>query len=202
MKKNFIVFFLMLLIGMFAYSQGNNSETIFGIKMGADYTTVDSILRSKGFYLENHIEKQNSYLYKGGSFAETKPDGIIITISDANKLTTINVFWESYYYLKNGGMEDKVILGLGANKNYLKMGERICQKNNDCFSTLVRSLNKKYGANIVLPDTFQQFLFPVYMDEKIGIAYGFDFDGYDIQNASYYLSFQSKSYEAPTSDDL
>ncbi|MBQ9624448.1 MAG: hypothetical protein IJP90_00405 [Treponema sp.] len=204
MKKIFTIIFLMLTLGTIAYSQNKDNETIFGIKMGADFETVDSVMKSKGFSMKGKINSNSDvtqFGYKGGTFANTKPF-ILMTISAKNGLTSCNISWNCTYYIETDeALNDEIITHYMQNNDSVNMQKRVCIKNKQKFSTLINTLNKKYGCNIELPDQFAKFSYLLYSNEKLSVSYAFD-GGETLADCMYILSYVSKLWEQNISDDL
>ncbi len=204
MKKSVLVLFITLFIGMVAYSQNKYDETVFGIKIGSDYESVDNVLRGKGFSLLKQTSINSDvtqFGYYGGIFADTKPI-ILMTISNKNGLTSCNVSWNWTYYIDIGeAANDETMMYYVNNSDVENMQKRLCIKNKQKFLTLINSLNKKYGCKIELPDQFEKFTYCLYGDDKITVGYMFD-GGESLGDCSYMLSFISKQWEGYVSDDL
>ena len=195
----------MLALVTIAYSQNKDYETIFGIKMGADFETVDSVMKSKGFSMKGSTKESSeitSYAYSGGIFANTKPKLIVIFISKTHGLVVCDIGWSFDYYLNlDKSLDDSALnhyLDNNDNENFLK---RVYYKNKMEFNTLINSLEKKYNCNIKFPDYYEKFLSIVYRDENLTISYGIT-GGNTLAECRYQLSFFSKYYEGNLSDDL
>ncbi|WP_191015777.1 hypothetical protein [Treponema zioleckii] len=192
-KKVFVAMFL--LFGFCIYAQEN--ETIFGMKFGTQFSEIDSVMKSKGFNLSKNVKNQQAtdYYYQGGKFANTKPNGIILTISEKKGMTRCIIAWSyDYYTNQEEGFKDNEMNQFIQNNDVNGLLMRMCQKNNKSFSTLVNSLNKKYNANITLPNTFSKFYFQVYQGKDMSIAYFFD-GGDMIADCYYALQYISSLYE-------
>lgn len=205
MKKKVSILFLLLLMGMFVYSQDKDSETIFGIKTGADFATVDSVLKSKGFSMVGKISVNSDvtqFGYKGGIFANTEPSMLLMTISTKNGLTSVNVVWNWTYYIEtDSGLNDETLMYYMKNNDTENMQKRLCSKNKQQFSTLINSLNKKYNSKIELPESFAKFSYILHDNEKLTVGYFFA-GGESLADCKYVLSYVSKQWEQNVSDDL
>ena len=205
MKKNVLVLFFTLFIGMVGYSQDKDNETIFKILIGSDFSTVDSVMKNKGFSMIKSMKNSSeltSYSYSGGMFANTEPQLIVMVVSQTHGLVACDIGWTYDYYLNlDASLDDDALnhyLDNNDNENALK---RIAYKNKSEFGTLINSLEKKYGCKIYFPDYYEKFSTIVYSGKGLSIIYGFK-GGNTIAECKYKLSFISKYYEGNISDDL
>ncbi len=182
-------------------------ETFWGIPFGSDFSIVNDKMISKGFYLDKKTEKSSDVLeciYRNdgtGKFAETKPKIIRIIISKTKGMTVACIYW-SYLssILDNRNIEYTNNLAELSKKDPDKAFGIIARTNKEYFSTLINSLNKKYGANINLPDTLQDFSYVVLNSKNLCI--GFSLNVLTDGDPYYVLGYISSLYEEVVNDDV
>lgn len=205
MKKYFL-FFIFSCFSFFINAE-QMKETFWGIPFGSDFSIVNDKMISKGFYLDKKTEKSSDVLeciYRNdgtGKFAETKPKIIRIIISKTKGMTVACIYW-SYLssILDNRNIEYTNNLAELSKKDPDKAFGIIARTNKEYFSTLINSLNKKYGANINLPDTLQDFSYVVLNSKNLCI--GFSLNVLTDGDPYYVLGYISSLYEEVVNDDV
>ena len=205
MKKYFLCF-IFSCFSLFINAE-QMKETFWGIPFGSDFPIVNDKMISKGFYLDKKTEKSSDVLeciYRNdgtGKFAETKPKIIRIIISKTKGMTVACIYW-SYLssILDNRNIEYTNNLAELSKKDPDKAFGIIARTNKEYFSTLINSLNKKYGANINLPDTLQDFSYVVLNSKNLCI--GFSLNVLTDGDPYYVLGYISSLYEEVVNDDV
>lgn len=201
MKKYFL-FFIFSCFSFFINAE-QMKETFWGIPFGSDFSIVNDKMISKGFYLDEKTEKSSEVLqciYRNdgtGKFAETKPDSIMIVLSKSKGMTAASIRWNFLSpILDNKSIEYKNNLA----ELFKKDLGMVARTNKEYFSTLINSLNKKYGANANLPDTPQRFSCGILNSKSLVIFFDLQLiiDG----DPYYVLSYISSLYKEVVSDDV
>ena len=198
MKKYFL-FFIFSCFSFFINAE-QMKETFWGIPFGSDFSIVNDKMISKGFYLDEKTEKNSDVLeciYKNdgtGKFAETKPKVIRIIISKTEGMTVACIYWS---ILNNEYTNNLAEL---SKKDPDKAFGIVARTNKEYFSTLINSLNKKYGANVNLPDTLQEFYYEILKSKNLDIFFSLQLitDG----DPYYVLTYISSLYEELVNDDV
>lgn len=207
LKRNLIVkkYFLFFIFSCFSFfiNAEQMKETFWGIPFGSDFSIVNDKMISKGFYLDEKTEKSSEVLqciYRNdgtGKFAETKPDSIMIILSKSKGMTAASIRWNFLSpILDNKSIEYKNNLA----ELFKKDPGMVARTNKEYFSTLINSLNKKYGAHANLPDTPQRFYCGILNSKSLVIFFDLQLiiDG----DPYYVLSYISSLYEEVVNDDV
>lgn len=201
--KKYFLFFIFSCFSLFVNAE-QMKETFWGIPFGSDFSIVNDKMISKGFYLDKKIEKSSDvsiyfYLNENGKFAETKPDSIMIVLSKTKGMTATSIRWDFLSpILDNKSIEYKNNLAELSKKDPDKASTMVARTNKEYFSTLINSLNKKYGANVNLPDTLQEFSYEILKSKNLGIFFTLGAD----ENPFYILGYASSLYEEVVNDDV
>lgn len=203
MKKYFL-FFIFSCFSLFVNAE-QMKETFWGIPFGSDFSIVNDKMISKGFYLDEKTEKSSDVLeciYKNdgtGKFAETKPQSILIKFSESKGMTAATIYWDVVELYK----ENEIIRDAFNNNDSEKAFNLMGIYSKRYFSTLVNSLNKKYGTNIDLPNTFQSFGYEILNSKNLRIIFGVDLtDLMTGEPSAYILHYESSLYEEVVNDDV
>lgn len=197
--KKYFLFFIFSCFSLFVNAE-QMKETFWGIPFGSDFSIVNDKMISKGFYLGEKTEKSSDVLeciYKNdetGKFAETKPKVIRIIISKTKGMTVACIYWS---ILNNEYTNNLAEL---SKKDPDKAFGIVARTNKEYFSTLINSLNKKYGANVNLPDVLQEFYYEILKSKNLGIFFSLQLitDG----DPYYVLTYISSLYEEVVNDDV
>ena len=211
-KRNLIVkkYFLFVIFSCFSFfiNAEQMKETFWGIPFGSDFSIVNDKIISKGFYLDKKVEISSDIsqgVYKnrngvnGGKFAETKPQSILIEFSESKGMTAATIYWDVVELYK----ENEIIRDAFNNNDSEKAFNLMGIYSKRYFSTLVNSLNKKYGTNIDLPNTFQSFGYEILNSKNLRIIFGVDLtDLMTGEPSAYILHYESSLYEEVVNDDV
>lgn len=208
-KRNLIVkkYFLFFIFSCFSFfiNAEQMKETFWGIPFGSDFSIVNDKMISKGFYLDEKTEKSSDilqYVYRNrtGKFAETKPSFILIVFSETKGMTAASIAWQAIApIMQNESLRDSIV-NIGKN-DPVKANYLMASNNKQYFSTLINSLNKKYGVNINHPDMLQDFSYEVLNSKDLYISFGLHnvITGAD---SFYMLQYISSLYEEVVNDDV
>lgn len=200
--KKYFLFFIFSCFSLFVNAE-QMKETFWGIPFGSDFSIVNDKMIQKGFLLNKKTEESSDisiyfYLNEDGKFAETKPNSIMIVISKTKGMTAASIYWDLVQSIDNRNIENLTEL---FKKNPDKAFDVVVRTNKEYFSTLINSLNKKYGANVNLPDTLQEFSYLILNSKNLRIA--FSLDGLITGgNPFYALGYISSLYEEVVNDDV
>lgn len=209
LKRNLVVkkYFLFFIFSCFSFfiNAEQMKETFWGIPFGSDFSIVNDKIISKGFYLDKKVEISSDVLeciYKNdgtGKFAETKPQSILIKFSESKGMTAATIYWDVVELYK----ENEIIRDAFNNNDSEKAFNLMGIYSKRYFSTLVNSLNKKYGTNIDLPNTFQSFGYEILNSKNLRIIFGVDLtDLMTGEPSAYILHYASSLYEEVVNDDV
>ena len=209
-KRNLIVkkYFLFFIFSCFSFfiNAEQMKETFWGIPFGSDFSIVNDKMISKGFYLDEKTEKSSDVLeciYKNdgtGKFAETKPSLILIVLSKSKGMTSASIAWQAVAVTMQNKSIIDTIADIGKN-DPVKANYLMAHTNKQYFSTLINSLNKKYGVNINHPDTLQDFHYEILNSKDLYISFGL----YNVitgADSFYMLEYRSSLFEEVVNDDV